>query len=628
MTGTVVIFTYPSITALLRNALTIRRASSLILFKHGDQRHPDRLNKIFKSLARIITRQTVEIRTITQFKQTPYSVEVLSAFDRFSFEEDPFVAWIESSLGLSRDSAIRYSRRVSLERGFMEIAAKSAIESEFANTQVLLSRSTNFADFSNAYNVEELTGASLVSRIMSATCAPFIIYARLMREIISRPFSIAAPDSEKCDLLIYEIGYRHESMSTDENIGTTKSRHRKNNSTLVYVHDKDASFQFISDIWRPDASLINAYKSALTAHGYRYVDWADFKISMRRILQLHSLWGRTVLGAICKLKSFFAICDAARAVGLYARECIIADNVDARGTLGFDDYSERTIVRHQVARERDRKTLCVQHSANDGIRTESEITTVVADYYLTMSEFTRDAFKKYWSEESLVPFGYARLDDVLPEIMSRSASESPFINRKNAGCAVVVIALPNIRSLEHFREMLPGADEFLAFLHIASVRYKNSLNIYFRPKQLIGWEETIEMVGFARENVLLGRDTLTAEYMYFADLVICNVGSGVMSECALLRTNFAMFDFFKAPTGMYDHFGKGFFNATADDLVTQLDLLAANKPLEIDNERTQRLFSDPYNPDRPRMIHDLVMGRRNPSSEITQTLSETMEQAL
>lgn len=628
MTGSIAIFTYPSITGLVRNAMQLRRADQLILYRHGDQRHPERMNKIFGALARLIANKSVEVRTLTQFNQPPYSIDVLSALDRFDFENDSFVAWIQSSLGLSRDSAIRYARRVSLERGFLEIAAKSATESEFFSRKVLLSRPTRFADFRDVSNVTEINGMPIISGLVNSLCTPFILYVRLLREILSRSWTIATPEPAMCDLLVYEIGYRHESMPTDENIGATKSRHRKNNSTLVYVHDKDTSFQFISDIWRPDDSLISDYKSALGAHGYRYVDWAKFKIGVQRIVQLHALWGRAAFSAICKLTPAFAAFDAARAVGLYARESIIADNVDARGTLGFDDYSERTIIRHQVAGERGRKTLCVQHSANDGVRSESEITTVVADHYLTMSEFTRSAFKDYWPSESLVPFGYARLDDVLPEIMSRSRSESPFAERKNAGCPVVVIALPNIRSLAHFREILPGADEFLTFLEMASNRYKDSLNIYLRPKQLIGWEETIDMIGFGRENILLDRDMLTAEYMFFADLVICNVGSGVMSECALLKTTVAMFDFFKAPTDIYSDFGEGFFNATANDMIRQLDLLAEGKPLEIEYEKQQRLFSDPYNPDRPRMIHDLVVDRKIPSSNTTHSLSETLEQAI
>lgn len=628
MTQSIVIFTYPSITGLLRNAMRLRRADKVILYRHADQRHPAFLNRSFALFAKLICRQTLEVRTITQFQQTSYSAEVLQAFDRCEFDNDPFVRWIESTLQLRQDASTRYSRRVSLERGFMEIAAKSAIGSEFPNDDVALYRSTHFADFSKLGNVSEVSDLAWVARLISAITAPAIIYARLLREFASVNFSIYAPDSKNYDLLVYEIGYRHESMSTGVDIGTTKSRHKKNNSTLVYVHDKSTSCQFISDIWRPDEPLINEYKSVLTAQGYNYVDWADFKVCVRRFVESHLLWARAALAAVYHLRSFHSIFDAARAIGLYTRESIIADNINARGTLGFDDYSERTIVRYQIARLRGRKTLCLQHSANDGIRTESEIATVLADYYLTMSEFTRDAFAAYWPEQNIIPFGYARLDDILPELLSRDEAANPFADRPNPNCPVVVIALPNIRSLEHFREILPGADEFLKFLRIATDRYKDSLNIYLRPKQLVGWKDTINQVGFPTENMLLDRDMLTAEYMYYADLVICNVGSGVMSESALLKTTFAMFDFFKAPTDIYNHFGRGFFNATADDMIKQLDLLAVGKPLEIDYKRTQDMFSDPYDPDRPKMIRNLIFNGAPEEARSLHSSSEPIKQAI
>ena len=137
----------------------------------------------------------------------------------------------------------------------------------------------------------------------------------------------------------------------------------------------------------------------------------------------------------------------------------------------------------------------------------------------------------------------------------------------------------------------------------------------------------METIGFPTENMLLDSELLTAEYLYFSDMVFCSVGSGVMSECALLETNFALFDIVNSPTDIYDHLGEGFFNATAEDMIRQLDLLASRKPMEIDHAKAKRLFSDPYNPNRSTLIYNAIFNDAPYAAQPQNASTEPLKQA-
>lgn len=606
-----VIFTYPAVSALVRNFAIIRKAEKVILFEHADHRHPALLNKYFIFLCEKLFGQAVETRTIKQTGQARFSADVVSSLHDQDFSEDPLSKWLQSFLKLPKDSRDRYVRRVSLERAFAEKAAITAINDEFQTDDVSLFRVLKLDSMPTPPNVADLAGFSFFDKLACWFISPFVLYLRVLIEFKQVRLVIKNRPERSFELVVYEIGFQHESMQNDMGPSETKNQHKKNNSSLVYVYDRETTCKFISDIWRPSGSLIDDYKAALNENGFNFYDWTDFKISLGLLTKFHIAWLRASLLAVLHLKSTSHSFNAARVIGLFARESIIFENLETKGILGFDDYSERAIIRKHVAAAHNVKALCIQHSANDGIRSGAEISTVDAHYYLTLSPFARAAFKNYWPQEAVVHYGYARLDAFYADLISRDASESPFTVLDNPGCPVVVMPLRNIWSHEHFTTRFAGASEWVKFLSVAVDRYKDSLNLYLRPKQLVGWEETIEKVGFPVANVLTDRHRVTAEYLYFADFVISNVGSGIMSECALLKTKFALFDIVESHTNMYDQLGSGFLNANADELIAQLDLLAEGKPLEIDHAKSWELFSDPYVPDRAKMIYDLVSDKHH-----------------
>lgn len=627
MNKKVAIFTYPAISALIRNFLSLRRVEKFILYRHTDQRHPEILDNLFIFFAKKLCGKSIETRAINKFHQTPFSEEVVAALHDKDFSRNTFVRWLCICIGLEKDAACRYARRVSLERAFLEKIALNAIDEEFEDCDVLLMRVTHFIPSPESMKFHAIKGFDFLTRLLCCFVTPFIIYARLLREFLSVRFSLSTTPVQDFDLIVYEVGFRHESMSTDLNLGSTKSMHNKSSSSLVYVHDRERTCQFINDIWRPPSSLVDSYKSALTEHGYNYCDWADFKISMRMLIKLHLMWVRASLVSIIYIKSFFEIFDAARVLGLFAREAIFFENVRTRGVLGFDDYSERAIIRKHVASSNNAVALCVQHSANDGIRSGPELATVDAHYYLTLAQFARESFQRYWPQNNIVHFGYPRLDSIYEELPLRSKTVNPFQHQPNPGKPIVIIALPNIRTHHTFCETIPGAANLIELLKIAHQRYQGVLNLYLRPKQLIGWEETIKIIGFPIEQMLINRKISTAEYIYAADLVVCSVGSGIMSESALLERRFALFDVVKNQTGIYDALGDGFYNETVDDMLNQFDRLATGKPLEINHIKAQSLFSDPYKPDRAKLILDLIYDHQIETSQPKNPTIDPIKQA-
>lgn len=624
VTNSVALFAYPSLTALVRNAFLMRRVDRLILFRHDDQRHPRFLDSIFCRLAQTITGRSVEVRSMHLFTQTSDAIDAVEMIHGNPAMGSELLDWMIDAAGCERSLATRYVRRVLLERTFASIALERAAFNEFNSCKDIWVFDPGSRP--HTHNIKQIKEIDPLTTVFAWISFPILSYTRLCKAFLSSAFSFTVPAGKTYLLAVYEVAFQPIANHPEEKNASTKL-HKNSNSSLAYSIGKEQTCQFMNDIWRPSQDIIDHYKAYLTENGYNYFDWAESRVSLGRLISLHRFWLVAMFHCLKHLRSFEYVFDAARMMGLYAREQIIFDNVNTSAFLAMDDYSERAIIRTHVARQRQKKTFLLQHSANDGIRSGPQITTVEADYYLTLSPFARESFKAYWQKENVIAYGYPRLDAILPVIHSRTEANSPFKNRKNSNKPVVVFALPDIRSHEQFLTALPSAKEFLKFLEIAKDRYKESLNILLRPKRDTGWEQTIEAVGFPADNILLDRDLITAEYLYFADMVYCSVGSGIMSECALLNTPFALFDFMNSPTDIYDHLGDGFFNATAENLIHQLDLLAAGKVMEINHAKTQGLFSDPYLPNRTKMISDLIFDDTTKASHPPHTSTEPLKQA-
>lgn len=540
------------------------------------------------------------------FTQTPDAINAVEIIHGDPAMGSELLNWMMDAAECEHSLATRYVRRILLERTFASIALERAALQEFdscIDIWVFCSRPGFRWD---AHKIKQINGIDPLITLFAWICFPIFSYTRLCKAFLPSTFSFTIPAGKTYLLAVYEVAFQPIANLPEKQSSSIKL-HKNSNSSLAYSIGKEETCQFMNDIWRPSQDIIDHYKAYLTENGYNYFDWADSRLSLMRLISLHHLWLVACLQCLKHLRGFEYIFDAARCLGLYAREQIIFDNVNTSAFLGMDDYSERAIIRAHVARQRNKKTFLLQHSANDGIRSGPQITTAEADYYLTLSQFARESFKAYWQKENVIAYGYPRLDSILPKINSRTEADSPFKNSKNPGKPIVVFALTDIRSHEQFLTALPNAKEFLKFLEIAKDRYKESLNILLRPKRDTGWEKTMETIKFPAENILLNQDLITAEYLHFADMVYCSVGSGVMSECTLLNTPFAVFDYVKTPTDIYDDLGKGFFNATAEDLIRQLDLLAAGQPMEIDHAKAHGLFSDPYRSNRNKLIHDLIL---------------------
>lgn len=611
MTASVAIFTYPSLTALIKNASLIKKAERLILFCHADQRHLTIFNTLFCKSASLLCSQNVEIRTIHQMGQAPFSAEAIELVRKKSDLATSLQNWAIHVIKMEPGLAIRYVHRVFLERAFVAVATHRALTKEFADCEMrAVHTGALFPDFDDA-TITRLNAASFIMMVLAWILSPIIFFARLWRELTSVSFSIRKPTLERYELVVYEIGFLHPNQDTNKNENAIKSMHRKSNVSLLFQYDKAICAQFMSDIWRPSIRQIDDYKKHLGIDNYHYLDWADFKITPCRLLASIKLYGNAIFNTVRHLRATESVFDAARLAGLFTREQIISDNMNTAAVLGFDDYSERSIVRTHVGRLRAIKVFLIQHSANDGIRSEAELTTATADHYLTMSQFARDAFADYWPASMIVPYGYPRLDGMLELLAQRKNLRSVFADLPNPEKPIVVFALPRFTSREHFLNTFEAASDFLDFLSIAAERYKDTLNILLRPKQLVGWESTIEPTGFPTRNLILDRDLVTAEFLAAADLVISNVGSGILSECALLKISCSQFDYRYSHTDMFDRFGKNFFLHSTDQMISLLDALVDVRPTEIDNDLIFKEFSDPYIANRNTIIRDLIHAHQN-----------------
>lgn len=573
----IAVFDAPSFVVLVAHWRKLRRCHRIILHTHINARYPAILLRVFAKTTECITGRSLEITPMYQSQQVQFSKAAIDLSHSDEDDGQTFVLWMMKAIGLPEDLAIRYHRRVSLERAFTRLAAETtASHLKNAGSIVYLSVSNWPTEHFPSANIEMITAPKVFSQLGAALLLFIAFQARFFREIFALKWCLSLPRMETVPLVSYEMGYQHNNLTTDEELGIR----RKSFSTMPYLIDPSASGIFISDIWRAKQGHIDAYSKAMRDDGYRVFDWATFRLQPKRMLSLfYQTWRAIVLG-ILYLRHWHQAFDAARFLGLLAREQIIFDNLPAKTIVCFDDYSERSIVRTFVAHKFDAKTVGIQHSANDGYRSSSELCTTYFNHYMTANQFVRDKFQAYWPSEMVEPFGVARLDSFTHEL--RSSSRAIYKSLPNSAKPIILFTLPVFTSREHFLANKPNGDEFIHLIRSAIKMYGNDLNIVLRPKGMNNLDEIADVFGCPPAQIAADLDVATPQLCKAADLVICSAGSTLMSECSILKTRFILFDFSNSPTTIYDEFGSMFFNASNDDIDRALQKISALEPLDVD----------------------------------------------
>lgn len=589
MSGTI-IFDFPAIGVLFRKRALIRQAGTVKLVLNSDGLVPNALVKLFQQVSKKLIGREIPLVRLHILDFNDFGPDAVDAVETGTAKAMDDVINTVAAVGqCDSTSAARFVKRVLLEKVFVQQQIIKDVDSTGPDTIVV----TDF-DFADAYagKAGVITETGLIVRTMLLLASVFAPFAILLNRLRTYPPCLGKIEKPGRTLAIQNVRFEHYGAPGE------LWRFKRSNASTDYVYDRAECSLFITDQWKPPAEILRGYKAHLDAAKVEYDEHTDFRTSPDVLLwQL----GRALLIAVHSAlwsRNWFYLLVSLRLGGCLYRERVHIDNLRAQSILCFDDYSERHIVRTWLARHTGTQTIGMAHSANNGLWATPQLAFILFDKYLIWNAFSRDLFADHWPPEMLVPYGYDRVDGVVA--MDADPPLPPTEKKR------ILITLPGFNDYSEGCRVFPGLADLVSAINRLDDAVLGKIEILIRPKRPAGWDALSPEIAGDRVTPVIGDEHSTAEYMRAADLVISNDGSGVLSECAVLRIPVICFDFFQCEKDIWDRFGAQMYNAVADDLIQVFSRIASGKPLDVNFERVWDDLSFPYTADRTGQLRSIV----------------------
>lgn len=603
MSDVVVTFDFPAISQLFLRRKSIRDARYVQLILNTDALVPSLLVRIFIMLGRRITGRDIKVIRlgILDFNRLgPESIDTI--FSNQSIVTEAFVNAVANAGGGDRQSTVRFVRRLLLEKVFVQRYILNNLLSDDATNIVV----TDFVVSKDLQTQTDLFVESglFVKALLFATAivAPFLL---LIDRLRSYPPQLRERSGRYTSLGIQNVRFEHEGAPGE------LWRFKRSNASKDYIFDHEECVLFITDQWQPPANILAGYKSYLKSAGLQYKDHSKFRTPLKTLFWMFKHAYFFAISSNVWSQNWFYLLVGMRLCGCMFREKIHLDNLRTKTILCFDDYSERHIVRTWLANADGCRTIGMAHSANNGLWATPQLAFVHFDRYLIWNSFSRDLYGEYWPAEMLESYGYDRIDNIVSSPPKRLL---PPTTKKR-----ILITLPGVQNYADGCQLLPGLRELVAAINQLDDDVIDKVEILIRPKQPVGWDVLEPEIKGKRVTPIIDDAHSTAEYMRSADLIIGKDGSGILSECAVLRLPVVCFDYFQCPKTIYDRFGTHMNNIAAADLVDVITHVANGVPLDVDFEKVWTEFSYPYVADRTeqlRLIIDSISERSGPDATV------------
>jgi hypothetical protein len=525
-----VVFDFPSLMGLILNYKTIRKAENIILF-NGDERILVKYGfNIIKYLIWLIGKKNVQEIQVEPYRFWCMNPEVVDFIEKNDININKRL--VESMCKLanaSKEDVKKFIKKLQIRPVAKKLYIRKQLEQARQNQSCLIITDDNiYGVYNNFNNIFEDKWAfkSLITFFMtlSATLmAHWIVFSKFN---LSLKRNLAEPK----DLLVQVniFGYEND----------TRKEYRPEH----YVYDKEKVSMLIVDAWLPFSPHgVKKYQNHLKKLGISYLYYKDFSVLPHEIIHSIAIYLKSLISISRIFRSWGEFQAYFEFLVYLIHETQYARHYNCKAILCHDDYAARHIVRTFICRKMDMLTIGTQHSSGNGLYSATTLAYVCMDKYLIWGNFYRELFNRYWNDLSIVEYGYSRIDSFLKRLEKDETLDTaklfiPTSSKKN-----ILITLPRIANFESFLEMLPNGIEMINFLHSIDESILSFANIYIRPKDPKTMIEKI--INNPSLKVIYDSSCTTNELACLSDLVISSNGSGVITECSLLRKKVITFDY-------------------------------------------------------------------------------------
>ena len=562
-----VVCDFISIHGFFRNLGNLKRADSIILYRHNKSSFDKVWITVFKYMNRVFLKKKYKVKILKQCMFHKVNHKVVKYIEENSDKISKSLLLNLKSITKASDKDVLKYIKHNLVSGIQKkLYIIEEIKADLSNNNYLIITDRNQFDIYKG--VGEIYEDDVVFRNTLLSCTMLII---LMGYILLRikqqfRFCLRRQSIFYSDLLVHVTHFFDESKTgfLSEDL----------------VFDKKKVSLLITGLWRPSITDLNIYKIQLKRKGIRYIDAGELVITAYEHMLILKFLIFKLIFVRKKFNSFTEVYTYMLCLYQYCLESLNLSNYNCKAILCFDDYLALHITRTLLYRQRGIKTFGIQHSLGTGV-TDSPLRIYICfDKYLVWGTFYVKLFKPYWDDLSLVKYSYNRIDKLLKK---RQIVKQPR-NLRSFGFADnekknIIFAAPNTR--DFFDGEIENIQGYLDFLKSVDLCIADKANIYLRPKSMENIDRLLKCIDNKDVILLASNHYTTPELLSQSDLVIAYAGSGIICECSLLKVKFVCYDIFGFLKDDWVGYGKDMYIDNTKDLYQIIERFINGKPLEV-----------------------------------------------
>ena len=531
--------------------------------------------KIFISIIRIITKANISIVSISSKELRPHNSMLINKVEAKGCLNADFANWLYENYNMPYFEAEKYIKRVYFYQLCVQYQISLIIKSDSKNKYFILTSGDPYSVYNKNDNLNMIPKQYIgwiEQKFLLLPILFFILNSRLRLYNYSFKKNIKKISS-KFVIQVCNFGYGTNPGFPEE-----------------MVHDVNIVKLFITPYWSANKYILDSFLTRLKEKDIRYIDYRTFYYSLSHFISF--LKFILFIGNSIKHVNLFEFEKRVIYTSFfhYIDEFVNCQNLECKAFISHDDVSMRHFIRTALFRSYNTKCFGIQHSAGNGLMGAVHIAYIYFDAYFIWGKFIKKQFKNFWTGVNIIEVGYRRMDSLLDTL--NDEKRKSIIFNINDLCSIdkdkwskknILITLPSLdSSVSDFVAMYENSKEMIRYICDFSYEIDKLANIVIRPKRYIS-DDFKNLVNDANKNIILfdNFDIKTSKLILWSDIVIASNGSGVITECSLLKQKVLSFDYHGGLKPLWEEYGKHMSISKAIEVREVLHLFCNNEPLDV-----------------------------------------------
>jgi len=550
-----------------RNLKNLKRADSIILYRHNKSSFDKVWITVFKYMNRVFLKKEYEVRILRDYMFYNINPKVVEYIEKNSDRiSKSLLLNLKCILKASDRDILKYIKHSLVFDIQKKLYIMEEIKADLSTNNYLIITDRNQFDIYKGAEEVYVDDVAFRNTFLFYTMLIILMGYILLKIKNQFRFCLKRKSIFYSDLLVQVNTFFNESETG------FLSEH--------LVFDKKKVSLLITSLWRPSITDLNIYKDQLRRKGIRYVDAKELVITAHELIYVLRFLVFKIIFIRKRFNSFIEVYTYVLCLYQYCLESLYLRNYKCKAILCFDDFMSLHITRTLLYRQRGIKTFGIQHALGTGFYLSPIRIYVCFDKYLVWGKFFVKLFKPYWEDLDLVKYSYNRIDKLLEKRQIEEQSmDLRSLDMADNGKKNIIFAAPfpknfldgELENIQGYFDFLKSIDQYIA----------NKANIYLRLKGLQGIDRLLKYIDTKNVKLLAGNYT-TAELMSQSDLVIATAGSGILCECSLLKVKVVCYDIFGFLKEDWMGYGSDLYIDNVNDLYQIIEKFVIDKPLDVD----------------------------------------------